>query len=262
MRWPIQRQLLLPVLSVVVLAIVISTVTNAWFTAEWTRRQQEETLARVVATLTDSGFPLTSTVLSKMSGLSGAEFVLFDKAGNVEETTIHFTAEDLKTLTAIAPTASVKDFSNNPTLVLGAEHYLYGRLAVTGHPAGGPARSLLVLFPEERWRSPGRQALVVPLGVGAVAVLAAVLVTTLLARRFVLPIQQLRRQAASVAQGDFGEVPLTPRDDEIRDLTISLNQMAEQLARYEDQVRRNERLRTLGQLGGGIAHQILSLIHI
>ena len=32
--------------------------------------------------------------------------------------------------------------------------------------------------------------------------------------------------------------------------------MAEMLARYEDQVRRSERLRTLGQLVGGLAHQL------
>jgi len=253
-RWPIQRQLLLPVLSVVVLSIAVSSLANAWFTAERIRQQQEETLARVVSTLTDAGFPLSGTVMKKMSGLSGAEFVLFDRWGNVEEATLEFEAEDLRALAEVTPSSSVAGFSDNPTLALRDEAYLVGRLAVVG-PAG-PPRSLLVLFPEERWRTPARQALYLPLGAGAAAVLASVLVTALLARRFVLPIQRLTRQAASVARGEFTPVPVTPRNDEIRDLTVSLNQMADQLARYEDQVRRNERLRTLGQLGGGIAHQI------
>ncbi len=46
------------------------------------------------------------------------------------------------------------------------------------------------------------------------------------------------------------------RDDEIRDLAVSINQMTETLSRYEDEVRRSERLRTLGQLGAGMAHQL------
>jgi signal transduction histidine kinase len=45
-------------------------------------------------------------------------------------------------------------------------------------------------------------------------------------------------------------------DDEVRALAIAVNQMAERLARYESEIRRSERLRALGLLGGGIAHQI------
>jgi signal transduction histidine kinase len=63
-------------------------------------------------------------------------------------------------------------------------------------------------------------------------------------------------QAAKIAEGNFQPTPVSERDDELRDLMVSLNTMAEQLARYEDQVRRNERLKLLGQLGGGIAHQL------
>jgi len=50
------------------------------------------------------------------------------------------------------------------------------------------------------------------------------------------------------------------RNDEIRDLVVSINRMTGMLARYEEEVRRSERLRTLGQLGGGIAHQIRNAV--
>lgn len=46
------------------------------------------------------------------------------------------------------------------------------------------------------------------------------------------------------------------RDDEIRDLAVSINRMVEKLSRYETEVRRNEQLRTLGRLGAGMAHQL------
>jgi signal transduction histidine kinase len=49
---------------------------------------------------------------------------------------------------------------------------------------------------------------------------------------------------------------LAQRDDELRALGKSVNRMADMLARYEEQVRRTERMRALAHLGGGIAHQL------
>ena len=88
------------------------------------------------------------------------------------------------------------------------------------------------------------------------AALAVVVVTTMLARRFVRPIQQLGSQTAAIAQGQFQPVEVGRRNDEIRDLALSINRMTETLGRYEQSVRQNERLRTLGQLGAGMAHQL------
>jgi signal transduction histidine kinase len=59
-----------------------------------------------------------------------------------------------------------------------------------------------------------------------------------------------------IARGDFRTIALPRRNDEVRELAAAIDRMVRQLERYEEQVRRHERLRTLGQLGGGIAHQI------
>ena len=56
MRWPIQFQLLLPTLSVVVLAIVLASGVSAYFGGRRVRQAQEESLQRVVATLTKPSF--------------------------------------------------------------------------------------------------------------------------------------------------------------------------------------------------------------
>jgi signal transduction histidine kinase len=45
-------------------------------------------------------------------------------------------------------------------------------------------------------------------------------------------------------------------DDELRALAVSINRMTERLSQYEREVRRSEQLRTLGQLGAGMAHQL------
>ena len=51
-------------------------------------------------------------------------------------------------------------------------------------------------------------------------------------------------------------MPVVRHNDELRDLAESINRMASQLADYEAEVRRSERLKTLGQLGASMAHQL------
>jgi signal transduction histidine kinase len=69
-------------------------------------------------------------------------------------------------------------------------------------------------------------------------------------------VQDLERRTRLIAAGDFSPMPLPRRNDELRDLSRSVNEMAEQLARLHEAVQRAERLRLLGQVGGGLAHQL------
>src|SRR5438445_488651 len=75
------------------------------------------------------------------------------------------------------------------------------------------------------------------------------------AQRLGRRVRALERRTRLIAGGDFSPMPLPARDDELRDLTRSVNEMAQQLARYQETVRQSERLRLLGQVGGGLAHQ-------
>jgi signal transduction histidine kinase len=67
---------------------------------------------------------------------------------------------------------------------------------------------------------------------------------------------RLQAQVDQIAEGDFQQLALSDRDDEIRALGQAVNRMAAMLARYEEDVRHTERMRTLARLGGGIAHQL------
>ena len=91
---------------------------------------------------------------------------------------------------------------------------------------------------------------------GLVAAVVAMAIATWLSRRLARPIGTLVARTAAIARGDFTPIPLAQRNDELRDLVESINGMAEQLAEYERQVRRQERLRALGQLGASMAHQL------
>jgi hypothetical protein len=202
MRWPIRLQLLLPMLLVVIVAIIGSSVVSAVFVADSVRQRQEENLARVVTTLTDASFPLTESVLTKMSGLSGAKFVAFDADGAVQAASHSFADADLGSLRKLPRTRKLAGFAESSAIAIGGENYLVALLLVPnrGGEEAGPL-SLAVLYPEEQWSAVRRQAIYPLLLVGAAAVLAAMIVTALLARQVVRPLEFLRRQAAAIEQG-------------------------------------------------------------
>jgi signal transduction histidine kinase len=256
MRWPIRVQLLLPMLLVVVLAIVLASAASAYFSGSRARQQQEEDLRRVVATLSQATFPLTNSVLRQMNGLSGADFVFFAPNDELQSSTMSLSESDLDQLRAIPESGRPAGFSNNLPITLAGQTYLGDRVAVSRWGSTTRAGSLVVLYPEDRWWASIHEAAYPALAAGTIAALVAMAVTALLANRFVKPIRKLGEQTAAIVRGDFRPAAVARRDDEIRDLTLAINRMAEQLGLYEGEVRRNERLRTLGQLGAGMAHQL------
>ncbi len=255
MRWPIQIQLLLPFLSVVLLAIVLACASIAYLGTTRARDQQEENLRRVVGTLTEATFPLTDRVLRQMSGLSGAEFVVLDEENRVQGSTLRLGPEEGASLARLPGEDRLERLAARAVVTLSGRTYLGGRVPVARRGSGRPG-SLVVLYPEDQWGRVAREAAYPALFSGAIAAVAVMALTTVLARRFVRPIQQLGTHTAAIASGQFRPVDVGRRDDEIRDRAVSINQMTGKLSRYEDEVRRSERLRTLGQLGAGMAHQL------
>lgn len=274
MRWPIHIQLLVPMLAVVILAIVAASAASAYLGGVKAQRQQEENLQRVVDTLTDAAFPLTEKVLRRMTGLSGAEFVFLDPDGHREANTLPLAGGELDVIVRLSRDLSAARAAAGPPPhgprepAAPAARFLPGRLVRLGDhvylaesvPLAGPPRpsmgTLVVLYRHDRWSAAAWQGVYPALIVGAAAAIVAVLVTAGLARRFVRPIQRLGDQAAAIVGGNFQSVAVSARNDEIRDLALAINHMAGRLSQYENDVRRNERLRTLGQLGAGIAHQM------
>ena len=254
MRWPIQRQLLVPMLLVIVLASTLSSGVSAWVGSRWARREESDRLSRVVATLADANFPLQESVLQKLAGLSGAEFVVWDAQQQAQAATLPLDADVRDRLKAVPETGPLSDLSSNPLVEIQGRSFLTAKVPLR-RTATRPL-SLLVLYPEDRWWTATRGAVLPPLIAGGVTALVALVLTALWARQFTRPIARLSQQSESIASGDFQPMPLPTRDDELRDLTLSINRMVEQLTRYEQQVRRNERLKTLGQLGAGLAHQL------
>ena len=243
-------------LIVVLACVAVASVAGAWTGAQFAREQERDNLRRLASTLADAGFPLTENVLRQMAGLSGADFVVLSDSGDVVRSTIALTQEEAVTLKGLNERSDPFRQGSDETVTLATKRYLTARLPVRMVPPSGVLQSLCVLVPEEHWNRVARRAAWPPIFAGLIAAVVAVGLTSLLARRFTQPIRQLSEQATAIAAGQFTSTPLPATDDELRDLTESLNRMSEQLGHYEEQVRRSERLRTLGQLGAGIAHQL------
>ncbi len=259
MRRPILRQLLVPMLLVVVLSSAATAVLAAWLGMRAVRQGEQERLQQLADTLTNSGFPLTDGVLRRMSDLSGARFATLDSAGAVQHVSLTVSEADRQQLAELPVTSSQVDPAAGRPLTLTDVSYRAVRIPV--RTAATPsASSLVILTPETRWDDLAARAATPPLAAGLIAATLAALLAAAVARGFVTRIHSLGKRAALLAEGEFDQRPLSDIDDELRDLAVAMNVAAEKLKRYEDRVRRGERLQTLGRLGAGMAHQLRNAI--
>lgn len=253
MRWPLRRQIMLPLLVVAVASLAAVGAINAELAARQTRQRIEQQLQGVVTVLSETNFPLTDNVLKQMRDLSGAEFVVTGASGTTHATS--FSQGSVRLLADDAPPKG-SDTSLGMPLEVHGRSYLH-RVTRLPARAGSPdARWLHVLFPELEYRRTWREAFLPPLVVGALAMVAVAVVASLLAARISRAAARLGGEVSRMAQGDFTPAELPATDDEIRDLSLAVNRTAEMLAEYELQVRRTEQMRTVALLGAGLAHEM------
>jgi signal transduction histidine kinase len=257
MRWRIRTQILVPLLILLLGVAGIATWT-ALSSANQARRQIETRVRNVARTLAESRFSLNDRVLVQMKGLSGAEF-LFVGSGNARKATLP--ADDLE-LPALKPVAEGdwQDLRLGPRVTVGGNTYLCSGVQFEQprrfENSDVLYRSLYILYPEALWRDALWDAIWPSLVLGTFVGMAAIVLAIGVAERLSRRIRALERRTRQIAAGDFSPMPLPGRDDELRDLGESVNEMAAKLAQLQDAVQKTERLRLLGQLSGGLAHQL------
>ncbi len=234
---------------------VASSILAVVVTTRWAEQREREHLDEVVSAITDSGFPLSSTVLRRMSALSAAELVVIDGAGRAV-TGPSWLGNQVEPTLAELPSSKQHEIWSQPVIELAGRSFFAARVPLVSQSFPGCELSMVVLYPEDRWVAMRNQLMIGPLVVGLIGIVVLSVAVTLAARRVVAPLEGLRKCAMVIAEGNFAPISLPNRNDEVRDLTVALNAMAEQLSQYEITVRQNERLRTLGQIGGGLAHQL------
>ncbi|MBX9788825.1 MAG: hypothetical protein K2Y37_07900 [Pirellulales bacterium] len=257
MRWPLRHQILWPLAGSMLVTLVAASMLTAYLQA---RQQEAEIAAQLDAlseTLRRSNFPLTDHVLEQMRGLSGAEFLLANASGPRLAT-----AGVASLLNRGMPQAAEPASAGRlgTTVTVADESYFHRVVNLGSRSATSPATTLHVFYPERSWREARGKAIQPALIVGAAAVGLATVLATVLARRWSRPIALLRRQIAGMAEGDYTGITLPRRNDELRDLVSSANALAAQLVSLTAAVRRSERLAVLGQLSGGMAHDLRNTV--
>ena len=252
MRWSIRNQLLWPFAGVMAATLVIVSGVNAWLATRRAEQQIQTQLSDVGETLKRPPFPLTESVLRQARGLSGAELVVTDANSKVvaSSTTAAEPGQALKSSADISGKAGL----GNPLRIQGVQ-YFHRAVETLGRDGKEPL-VLHILYPERSYRESLRQAMVPPLVVSGIALAVVVLIAGSLASRLSRPIARLQQQVGRIAEGDFQPLPLPERDDELRDLAVSVNSLAQQLTTLTQVMKRSERLALLGQLSGGLAHHL------
>lgn len=258
MRWPIRFQWLVPFGTILVVAVTVTSVSSAWLAARRNTAITIEQVNRLIETLSNSRFPFSANVLEQMRGLSGAEFAAFDQQGRLLATTFPGEQFPTEALREIEQQGTIKSLSDASTTVIGGRNYFASQ--ITHLQPSTHTDALLVLYPEARWQQARSDAILPPLLVGGTTLGLMFVVSAWLAGRMSRRIDRMQEQVAAIADGDFRQLPLESRNDEIQDLSRSVNQMSRQLREMQETIRQTEQTRLLGQLAGGLAHQLRNAI--
>ena len=239
----IRLQLLFPLFPLV-LGLAATTAWTAWSAAAAAERQIHYNLTQIADTVDEVSWP-RSSILRLMKGSPAR---IFSSATSRERRAS--TSGSPPTTLSILPDSLPKPntLATPRSIEIDGTRYLC-RGVLLQHDL------VYIFFPESA--SPRRSGGAVrpALLVGVAGGLASVLLAGFFTQRLTGRILSLQRRTRQIAGGDFSPMPLTGTQDELRDLSQSINEMAQQLARFQETSRATERLRLLGQVSGGLAHQ-------
>ncbi|MBS0262603.1 MAG: HAMP domain-containing histidine kinase [Planctomycetes bacterium] len=257
MHWSIRNQILFPFAGVVLLAVIAVTAVAASTAARQRDAQTLSQLRNLLVTLDQTSVPLNASVLEKMRGFSGAHFLAYDSSGRLQGSTLP-QADRLPQLPERLPAGGgLETLANQPRLEVAGTQFYVARLDPRSDAS---VRRLYVLYPVDTWQRDRWVAALPPLLVGCGAVLLTAVVSGWLAQRFGRRIRKLQQQVAAIAAGDFSEIPVGSRVDEIQELVAAVNSMSAQLRAMQTTIQQAERERLLAQLAGGLAHQLRNAV--
>jgi signal transduction histidine kinase len=249
----LRNQILIPLIAIQGVSVCAITAATATLAARRSERQVIDRLNGVVETLGHVNFPYTTSVLARMRGLSGAEFVAYSADGQVAGSSFSGLKDTLPPLPSIPQTARLDSLGQAPTVRLDGVRYFAVPLQPSSGSRGSP---LLVLYPETSWRQARREAATPPLLLGGGSLLLMAAVTSWIAHRISRRIGVVNRRVARIAGGDFEGLDPGREGDEIADLVRSINSMCLQLRDMSRTIQQSERTRLLAQLAAGLAHQM------
>lgn len=217
-------------------------------------QDRERRMDQLAKSVSEVAIPKTPTILNLMKAMSGADLALCDGQG---KTLVTENGEVLGTLPG-TPRQFVLGESElaqgGDVREIDQEVYHARRVPWGARPEDAPY--LFILFAKPPWREviwKAVQPVILPALSGCVIAFALAL---LLSNRLTIRFRQIGEQTKRIAAGDFAPLEVPRGSGEIRELCLSINRMAAQLLDFREQTRLDERLKLLGQVSAGLAHQL------
>ena len=222
MRWPLRYQILIPMVGIMVCAIVSVTLWHAYLSTNQIKLQIRDQFRQIAHTLNDATFPLTAAVLTQTKGLSGADFVLVGQKGDVlASTRPGFVPQTVSHEPPAWNQLQISDVNQADDV-----QYFHTIVKIKKRPRTQGIQYLHIYHPVKEYREALANAIYPSLLAGSIALVVVAFLATVIAARVTRPLQLLDKKVAQIAQGNFQPMVQPTRDDEIRDLSISINQMA------------------------------------
>ena len=255
MRWPLRNQILIRLLTLVIVAIVAITFANIRSVSNFNQRQYESRISQISELLVSIPFPITDGILDNMTLLSGAEFAQTDVRGilTAKSKGAPMVPDSLREPADLSGPGN-QELDLAQEIEIEGKAYSYARVGI--QKPGRGLNHVHIFVSQEDVRDLWWRSIQPPLWIASIILPLALIVSLAMASNLTRPLADLQEQVSRIANGQREPIETGARQDEIHDLTVSMNEMAKQLQDRDDQVRRNERLNTLLQMGSGIAHNL------
>lgn len=251
MQWPIRNQIFFPFALLLIISVSLVALVAAWNTSQQSRQQKLNHMQSVADALGDAQFPLTQDIVDRISAMVGGEVIVAGPSGQVVAATIRLSSlpQPLQDL------ADQEEKVTDEVTVLD-QPYIVTMIPRRRVPRPGP---LFVLKPQQdvAWQW---QAIAPLVYVAIPTLLVAVVLALLIARGLAGRVDRLRSLFGRLSQGDYQKVDVSGRNDELRDLLFSANNLSARLEQMQLELQKSERLGLLSQLSGGLAHQLRNSI--
>ena len=249
MFWSVRNRILVPISTAVGIGIVLSTYFNIQGIVQNENQRIQTQMDDLFTTLAGTSFPLQRSVLVQVEQISGVHLMVLGEQTAETSFREDEAVEKLLEQIPLSPQSSPL-----PSVHVAGMDYTVFKKSI-------PARqmTLLAFYPRQQLLDAIRRAIYPQIISGAITLLAVCGLVVWISGNVTSPMQKLKEHLARIAEGDFSE-SVNDRRDEIGQLICSINEMANRLRVYEQKIRSQEKLLTLDQMGGGIAHQMRNSI--
>jgi signal transduction histidine kinase len=250
------RQLVLPVVGLVLAAVLANVGFSAWLAARRSAEAAEAAQRQVADALGAARVSFSPAVLDALHRLTGSHFLVWDDAA------------DRPGLATLPPEVVERLHGDDVASAIRAGRGSFGgsRYRVgTVRSRGVRPETVVVLAPERSFAARVTEAVwpVLAVAAGTLAVLVPLGLRT--TGRLAARVMAVERHVARIADGEFGQTLAAGRagpsgGDEIDRLVDGVNHMSIHLDQLRSSLVAGERQRLLGQLAAGFAHELRNAV--